>query len=64
MYAAPSRAAKSTKRCSKSAGQAQLEPESAMDREILIECGLQLAHDAPPGHGSAMPRRAAMSTLA
>jgi hypothetical protein len=46
------------------AGQAQLVAEGAMYREILIECGLQLAHVAPLGHGSAMPRRAAMSTLA
>lgn len=45
-------------------GQAELVPKGAMNREVLIECGLQLAHDAPPGHARAMPRRAAMSTLA
>ena len=45
-------------------GQTELVAEGATSGQILVERRLQRAHDAAPGHGSAMARNAAMSTLA
>ena len=48
----------------KASRQTQLVPEGATPGEIFIERRLQRAHIAAPGHGSAMPRSDAISTLA
>ena len=48
----------------KASRQTQLVPEGATRGEIFIERRLQRAHIAAPGHGSAMPRSDAISTLA
>lgn len=42
----------------------QLEAERATDHQVVDESVAQRSHATPPGHGGAMVRRAARSTLA